>query len=71
MNTCKYCSDEVKHLDHCETHWMLGVLFQYEMAHMWIPKDSCEEFIRKYENWMYKLSKEEVEDIRENYWKKV
>lgn len=71
MIACKYCSNEVKYQDHCETHWMLGTLFQYEMSHMWSLKDSYEEFMQKFENWMVELSVEDINDIRKNYWEKV
>lgn len=68
---CKYCNDEAKYDEHCETHWMLGVFFQYELAgQLWSLNDDSQTFVTKYENWINELSDKTIENIRKNYWLK-
>lgn len=68
---CKYCNGEVKRDEHCETHFMLGVFFQYEMVgRLWSMSDDSETFISKYESWVQELSNQSIENIRKNYWLK-
>lgn len=68
---CKYCHDEAKYDEHCETHFMLGAFFQYELGgRLWSMSDDSQTFIGKYEDWMQDLSKQSIENIRKNYWLK-
>jgi hypothetical protein len=68
---CNYCGNESKYSGHCETHWMLGTFFQYELqGAKWNFNEGNDGMMRKYESWIQELSEEDIEDIRNHYWLK-
>lgn|GEM_PF-4430881 len=68
---CKYCDNEVKYDEHCDTHFMLGVFFQYELlGQKWNTVDDLKTFTEKYELWIQEVSEKVIENIRKNYWLK-
>jgi hypothetical protein len=67
--TCKYCKEKEEYYGLCETHWMLGVYFQYEQCgKMWNYNEGNDGMMRKYEMWIKTLTEDYIQEIRYNYW---